>query len=364
MVRTIGARRLLIGVLFLVGCSSGKEIADVMSNDLTEDSVAVDSRTDPGDVQDLQSGETLADVISDEQAPDGIRQPPCQSDPGCIGEWARTCSDDETAWLSCVEVEPGCLQWANPTPCDEGQTCSMGFCSGPCVPQCGDNECGPDYCGGSCGNCSETSACYEGACVESSVDATLTVDDTLCKGNEPFLTSFCIQMSWTTSVPATSEVEFDINGTSPVSWWTVEEEATTTHEFEGCLNGMHFWPTPQVGDVIRLRARVTAMNGDKGVSNSVEVPVDEAARVCLWPYDEQCSDGGGVMCRMPPPQCGDGRVLAAIGGCYACLFPDTCNCNDGSLVFCEDPAAVACEPGTVYAVQDGCVTCVDPVTCE
>ncbi len=364
MVWTIGARRLLVGVLFVVGCSSGEKIVDVMSNDLAKDSVAVDSRVAPEDVQDLQSGEILADIASDEQEPDGIRQPLCQSDPGCINEGARSCSDDKTAWLSCVEVEPGCLQWANPTPCEEDQTCIMGSCSGPCIPQCGERECGPDYCGGSCGECSPTTVCFDGYCVESLVDVTLSIEDTFCKDSEPFLTSFCIQMSWTTSVSATSELEFSTSDGGPISWWTVDEEATTAHEFEGCLTGMHFWPTPQVGDVISLRARVTATDGAKGVSNTVEVTVDEPTKDCLWPYDEECSDGGGVMCRIAPPQCGEGRVLAAIGGCYACLFPNTCNCNDGSLVICDDPEAVACEPGTVYAVQDGCVTCVDPVSCE
>ncbi|MBM4387103.1 MAG: hypothetical protein FJ088_05150, partial [Deltaproteobacteria bacterium] len=78
---------------------------------------------------------------------------------------------------------------------------------------------------------------------------------------------------------------------------------------------------------------------------------------------EKCSDGGFVMCRIMPPVCGDGKVLAAVNGCYKCLFEKTCTCNDGSDPVCPSPVP-NCPEGTELAVQNQCHVCASPWTCE
>ena len=52
------------------------------------------------------------------------------------------------------------------TPTFEPYDCSAGIeeCQDSCTPNCGSNACGPDGCGGSCGDCPEPFVCSEGQC--------------------------------------------------------------------------------------------------------------------------------------------------------------------------------------------------------
>jgi len=49
--------------------------------------------------------------------------------------------------------------------CEIGFECEAGACI-PCQPDCGTAACGPDGCGGTCGECGEDTWCHEGVCVE------------------------------------------------------------------------------------------------------------------------------------------------------------------------------------------------------
>ncbi len=49
--------------------------------------------------------------------------------------------------------------------CGGGATCTAGQCLAACTPVCGGKQCGDDGCGGSCGSCGAGSACTAGVCL-------------------------------------------------------------------------------------------------------------------------------------------------------------------------------------------------------
>jgi MYXO-CTERM domain-containing protein len=52
-----------------------------------------------------------------------------------------------------------------------GMECSAdGLCIEPCKPACSNKECGPDGCGGSCGECAAGSECQGGLCITTEDD--------------------------------------------------------------------------------------------------------------------------------------------------------------------------------------------------
>jgi len=73
-----------------------------------------------------------------------------------------------------------------------------------------------------------------------------------------------------------------------------------------------------------------------------------------------CDDG--VMCDAMPPVCPSGLTPVELNGCWGCGFPNTCSCDDGSMLTCKAPEP-ACTADTVLAVKNGCYHCVDPMTC-
>ncbi len=88
---------------------------------------------------------------------------------GCEGETAMTC-------------DPFGSAWGDPVACDDdGLVCSNGECIA-CDPACGDRECGPDACGGSCGTCGDAKTCFAGYCLAQSCPAPCNG-----KSNEAFL---------------------------------------------------------------------------------------------------------------------------------------------------------------------------------
>jgi len=91
---------------------------------------------------------------------------PCPGQAILIGE----CNDEYEACLGCT---PSCTgKQCGPDgcggscgQCPPGYNCDIyGYCD--CIPQCGDNECGPDGCGGLCGECPDGFQCNAwGNCV-------------------------------------------------------------------------------------------------------------------------------------------------------------------------------------------------------
>lgn len=84
----------------------------------------------------------------------------CGND-GCNGscgfcDGCQSCDDNE-----CVDDD---------SECDDGEECVDGQCE--CVPDCDDNQCGPDGCGGSCGSCDGCQSCTGGTCVDDNSQCT------------------------------------------------------------------------------------------------------------------------------------------------------------------------------------------------
>ena len=72
-----------------------------------------------------------------------------------------------------------------------------------------------------------------------------------------------------------------------------------------------------------------------------------------------CSEA--VACDALPPTCAPPLVPRAKDGCWACGYPDTCTCSDGTETAL--PIAAQCPEGLELAVQQTVFACVDPMTC-
>lgn len=92
-----------------------------------------------------------------------------------LGETATSCTHEcvEPKTVTCNEGlrtmcddydGDGCFEWGNPAPCPGNSVCADGHC--PCVPECDDQACGDDGCGGTCNPCAEGKICVEGECVD------------------------------------------------------------------------------------------------------------------------------------------------------------------------------------------------------
>lgn len=127
---------------------------------------ACSSGSEPGDLQQSSEGSYSGDwnhrsnadlprTNNETDAPDprtvhGENSHGCQ--PNCID---NSCGDD------------GC--GGSCGGCSAPSQCLNGFCQEPgCVPDCDGKSCGPNACGGSCGNCPENQSCLDGICAESS----------------------------------------------------------------------------------------------------------------------------------------------------------------------------------------------------
>ncbi len=109
-----------------------------------------------------------------------LELPHCE---GYIPEWvfSRNCFVDSYEWEDLEEGYRGCDIWYLYCPCSDGSyqwaewdssslqeepSCVNPPSSCVCVPDCEDNECGSDGCGGSCGSCPyDNETCEDGTCV-------------------------------------------------------------------------------------------------------------------------------------------------------------------------------------------------------
>ncbi len=92
---------------------------------------------------------------------------------------------------------------------------------------------------------------------------------------------------------------------------------------------------------------------DEGFCAILEQPVLPPTAIC--PQD--------VSCDTDPPKCGAALTLTEKDGCWACAFPATCTCADGSPLMCL-MAEPECDDALELVIQKGCYACVDPITCK
>ena len=144
----------------------------------------------------------------------------------------------------------------------------------------------------------------------------------------------------------------------------MEEGYVTEHSWDMLLGSYYFEGPPKPGDTILIRVRATAEDGGTGLSEPLEIPVDEALADCVFPYDRTCSDGTPIVCRALPPPCDEDKVMAAFQGCQHCVYASTCTCDDGTAMTCPVDETPTCEAGRVLAVQKNCWVCVNPMTCN
>ncbi len=120
-------------------------------------------------------GESCGGCKSGHHCSDGQCQPDCDGVPWegcCDGSTLSYCDGADLVSQDC-EGNPSCGWKGEFYDCgtDGGEDPSGLYtksCEGYCEPKCGENVCGPDGCGGSCGECGEGEACLKGECVESS----------------------------------------------------------------------------------------------------------------------------------------------------------------------------------------------------
>lgn len=174
-----------------------------------------------------------------------------------------------------------------------------------------------------------------------------------------------VKLEWKTPWPATCKIYFGLNEILYNGWYEVNYDPETQHAFEMQLTAGHFAKVPEDGDRVLFQVQAVGEPDMEGFSKVHEVPVDQAMHDCLYPYDPDCSDGDPILCRvgMPREGCGEDKVLAAQEGCWRCVFPGTCSCDDGSDAVCP-MAPPECEDYLVLAVQQGCFACVAKWTCE
>ena len=71
----------------------------------------------------------------------------------CADGSVAQCAESGSAWLA-------------PQACLQNMVCAEGECVTPCEPGCDGKECGPDLCGGTCGECGENTACITNLCLQ------------------------------------------------------------------------------------------------------------------------------------------------------------------------------------------------------
>jgi MYXO-CTERM domain-containing protein len=144
-------------------------------------------------------GESCGGCKSGQHCSEGQCQPDCDGVPweGCCDGTSLSYCDGEDLVVEDCEGNLACGWKGEFYDCgtaggDDPEGLFAISCEGYCEPKCGEKVCGPDGCGGSCGDCGEGDACLKGECVESSCgglayEGCCAVDDVLwwCENAEP-----------------------------------------------------------------------------------------------------------------------------------------------------------------------------------
>ena len=191
----------------------------------------------------------------------------------------------------------------------------------------------------------------------------LHVEGATCDAGVPGRALYRVDLRWTTSMAAASEVQVALNDLQGAPLVGVGGEPALETGYALEVSAFDFGQVPKVGDAILARVHATVPGSlVEGWSEPVAVTVTAAVRACLYPYDPECSDNAMADCQGPVPACAPPLVLAAFDGCFHCVYAATCTCDDGSLVTCEDPPPI-CADGELLVPRQGCRVCVDPATC-
>lgn len=82
----------------------------------------------------------------------------CTLDGVCVWDWECPYL---TGVFECGPKPFGGYDWGS---CPQGQTCTGGYCTEACLPDCAGKVCGDDGCGGSCGDCGDLLCNVSGVC--------------------------------------------------------------------------------------------------------------------------------------------------------------------------------------------------------
>lgn len=178
--------------------------------------------------------------------------------------------------------------------------------------------------------------------------------------------SIRVALRWVSSLPALCDLEMRHGDGEPVRFgYEGSDTPLTEHAFDYQITMYDFWEgPPAVGTVFSWTAVCTLAGDDTEVrSEAAAVTLTQAGRDCIWQFDDECSDGSAILCRLMLPLCDAGLVPALIESCGHCVYPATCTCDDGSELVCDVPPP-ECGSDTVLAVQGGCHDCVSPWTCR
>ncbi len=102
---------------------------------------------------------------------DGCACGQCGADETCTGE--GVCEAPDLCLEKCVAIECGQVEDCDCGSCLDGEQCNAGNCE--CLPECGQNKCGPNGCGGLCGecpageDCGSDGNCHDIVCLEEMV---------------------------------------------------------------------------------------------------------------------------------------------------------------------------------------------------
>jgi len=297
----------------------------------------------------------------------GACEPSCRNE--CSTPDATACDGDSL--LACADVDAdGCLEWSDPVPCPDGQTCSNGRCVKTCAPECsadGALACDGPFAWRACGHfdadrcldwgppraCDQGETCAAGACTTRCRSECTVLGATECRGE---MLRACGDangdgcLEWSTAAPcpegtlcAAGECRVACRSECPGAGATVCDRGRLRTcgdtEGDGCLEWGTAVPCPkgqscsngacQAGCV----AECTAEGDRRCLSDAFQECTSSLDGRCLvWGTPVTCPAGQG---------CANGRCSTACRD--ECTVQDAHQCvAGGAFVVCKDADGDGC----------------------
>jgi hypothetical protein len=164
-----------------------------------------------------------------------------------------------------------------------------------CSPLCGNKQCGPDGCGGSCGDCSSTTPCLESGCDTFTGQCLLTridgccVSDADCMDSDPCTTDSCEEETWAcTNSPVVGccIADEECGDDNPCTIDSCIESTCASESVEGCCT------SDADCDVDESACSLEYCNLDKGLCEFLLVPPPGGCCFTTWDCDDgdPCTD--------------------------------------------------------------------------